>query len=220
MSATEQTTRHLCALCCSVVNSVYRCCVLPVNSTFFFLQEGELLPPTGSLCLCSSLTSANLRLGHFGEKVSTWQTVNKGDSGRAEGEEAAGVKPCWLETQERKVSLYCQVIQSTVCKHILVYRHTHTHKLTMKIQFCLQLSGRISVYMYIPFMWNRPCFHSLHHVHPRSWTINHCPSSNSSHLVSRAAGIHSQSLSVCLPFNLQHLTTSMLYPKLCALSIF
>lgn len=51
-----------------------------------FEQKGELLPPMGSLCLIHHLLSkSEATVGHLGEKVSNWQTVNKGDSGRAGG---------------------------------------------------------------------------------------------------------------------------------------
>lgn len=44
--------------------------------------------------LITYLSKSEATAGHLAEKVSTWQTVNKGDSGRAGGEEAAGVTPC------------------------------------------------------------------------------------------------------------------------------
>lgn len=87
MSATGQTTQHLGALYCNVVNSVYCCCVLPVNRA---APSHRLFVPL----LITYLSKSEATVGHEGEKVSTWQTVNKGDSGRAGGEEAAGVKPC------------------------------------------------------------------------------------------------------------------------------
>lgn len=42
--------------------------------------------------LITYLSKSDATVGHVGKKVSTWQTVNKGDSGRAGEEEAAGVR--------------------------------------------------------------------------------------------------------------------------------
>lgn len=42
--------------------------------------------------LITYLSKSKATVGHLGETVATWQTVNKGDSGRAGGKEAPGVK--------------------------------------------------------------------------------------------------------------------------------
>lgn len=83
--------------------------VSPVISGFL---AGERAAPSHGLCVplfLTYLSKSEATEGHFGEKISTWQTVNKGDSGRAEEQEAAGVKPRWLEAQQLKDSLYSKV---------------------------------------------------------------------------------------------------------------
>lgn len=77
-----------------MVNSVYYCCD---TSKLCFFLTAERAAPSQRLfvpLLITYLSKFEATAGHLGEKVSTWQTVSKGDSGRAAGEEAAGVKPC------------------------------------------------------------------------------------------------------------------------------
>ena len=194
MSATDQPTWHWGLLYYSVVNSVYCCCVLLVKCVLFTRRESCSLPHLS--VPRSSPTSANLSLHRDTwerQKFSTWQTVNKGDSGRAGGEKAAGVKLCWLETRGHKASLYCRFINT--------YYDMVSHTGITMIPFSLQLSKQNMCEHVSHFLRSRPCFPRV----PTPMKLRHKSLSrgSSSHLVSRARGVRPP----LFTFHLQHLAS-------------
>lgn len=125
-------------------------------------------------------------MGHLGEKVSTWQTVNKGDSGRAAGEQAAGVTASSSSALHLTVSL----------RRLEARIHSSWKCCQTKYLFtCLSF-----------LVWSRPCFlcptpphtHTLLEPHHKSLSEQQ-QQSFSIQSSWHSFPVHPLLLSVCLP---------------------